>query len=271
MGKSAGRAPAPPDPTVVANAQARANMDAAAANRVDTFTPFGSVTYNRINEDAARQRADLAFRDFQAGTYRPANPAGGDWAEGQTPTFNWDREYEAALNSGPNANRWSATQELTPQAQTLVNNLFQDAGADGGRARVEDALFQRLNPILERDRAGLETRLRNQGLTPGGEAYTNAMGDFGRNVNDARLAVIGQAGNEQSRAIQALLQLSGAAPQGGGGGGGGVAPVDVQSIYGNQQAGQQAQYQARAANAASGNAAAAGIASAAITAAAAIA
>lgn len=270
MGKSAGRAPAPPDPTVVANAQAKANMDAAAANRVDTFTPFGSLTYNRLGEDAARRQADFSYQEFLAGRYRPANPTGGDWAEGQTPTFDWNREFEAALGSGPNANRWSATQTLSPEAQGIVDGLFADAGANGGRARVEEALMGRLNPVLDRDRAGLENRLRNQGLTPGTEAWNNAMGDFGRNVNDARLAVIGQAGNEQSRAIQALLQLAGAGPQGGGGGGG-VQPVDMQSIYGNQQAGQQAQYNARAANAASGNAAAAGIASAAIAAAAAIA
>jgi hypothetical protein len=271
MGKSAGRAPAAPDPTVVANAQAKANMDAAAANRVDTFTPFGSVTFNRIGEDAARRHADFSRAEFEAGRYRPANPAGGDWAEGQTPTFDWNREFQAALNSGPNANRWESTQTLSPEAQALVANLFQDAGADGGRARVEDALFSRINPSLERDREGLESRLRNQGLAPGGEAWRSAMEDFGRNVNDARLAVTAQAGNEQSRAIQALLQMAGAAPGGGGGGGGGTSPVDVQSIFANQQASDMAAYNTRAQNAASGNAAGAGIAAAAITAAAAIA
>ncbi len=270
MGKSAGRAPAAPDPTTVANAQAQANIAAAAANRVDAVTPFGNLTYTRLGEDAARRQTDFAQAEFAAGRYRPANPNGGQWSEGETPTFDWNREYEAALNSGPNANRWTATQTLSPEAQALVDNLFQDAGANGGRARVEDALFNRINPSLERDRAGLESRLRNQGLTPGGEAWQNAMGDFGRQTNDARLAVTAAGGAEQSRAIQALLQMAGAAPEGGGGGGN-VAAVDMQSIYGNKQAGDQAAYNSRAANAASGNAAGAGIAAAAITAAAVIA
>jgi len=252
---------------MVANAQAQANITAANANRVDSVTPFGNLTYSRIGEDAARRHTDFLRSEFEAGRYRPANPAGGDWAEGQAPIFDANREFEAALNAGPNANRWTATQTLSPEAQALVGNLFQDAGAEGGRARVEEALFNRINPSLERDRNSLESRLRNQGLAPGGEAWQNAMGDFTRQTNDARLAVTAAGGAEQSRAIQALLQLAGAGPQGGGGGGG-VAPVDVQSIYGNKQAGDMAQYNARAQNAASGNAAAAGIASAAIAAAA---
>ena len=75
-----------------------------------------------------------------------------------------------------------------------------DADASS-RNRVEEALFGRLNPQLEQTRLALETRLRNQGLAPGGEAWMNALNDIQRQENDARLAVIAQAGQEQSRQL----------------------------------------------------------------------
>ena len=67
------------------------------------------------------------------------------------------------------------------------------------RDRVEEALFNRLNPQLERDRQALEQRLVNQGVTPGSPAWTRAQQEFGQNVNDARNSAILNAGQEQSR------------------------------------------------------------------------
>jgi hypothetical protein len=67
------------------------------------------------------------------------------------------------------------------------------------RDRVEQALFNRLNPQLENDRQALEQRLVNQGVTPGSPAWTRAQAEFGQNVNDARNSAILNAGQEQSR------------------------------------------------------------------------
>jgi hypothetical protein len=69
----------------------------------------------------------------------------------------------------------------------------------GDRQRVEDALYSRLNPQLEQDRSALETRLANQGITPGSRAYDNAMNLYGQQVNDARNQVVLAGGQEQSR------------------------------------------------------------------------
>jgi hypothetical protein len=79
-----------------------------------------------------------------------------------------------------------------------------DFSAD--RQRVEDALFSRLEPQLERDRSALDSRLRNQGLTPGSEAYNRAMDQSGRTSNDARMSAIIQGGQEQSRLFGLDLQ-----------------------------------------------------------------
>lgn len=67
------------------------------------------------------------------------------------------------------------------------------------RQRVEDALFGRMQPQLDAQRTGLDTRLRNQGLTPGSEAWQRAWQEYSTSENDARLGVIGAAGQEQQR------------------------------------------------------------------------
>lgn len=67
------------------------------------------------------------------------------------------------------------------------------------RQRVEDALFERLNPQLDRDRDRLESRLASQGIRMGSEAYKSAMGDLNRSTNDARLTAVLGAGQEHSR------------------------------------------------------------------------
>jgi hypothetical protein len=54
----------------------------------------------------------------------------------------------------------------------------------------QQAILSRLQPSLDRQRTSLQTQLSNQGLVPGGEAYTNAMTDFGNQENDARQQAI---------------------------------------------------------------------------------
>ncbi|RVH49330.1 tail fiber domain-containing protein [Sinorhizobium meliloti] len=93
-------------------------------------------------------------------------------------------------NSGQIQNQLGNAGDITRSYET-------DFSAD--RQRVEDALMQRLNPQMERDRAALETRLANQGLQPGSEAYNRAIDEANRSSTDARLGAILSAGQEQSR------------------------------------------------------------------------
>jgi hypothetical protein len=78
------------------------------------------------------------------------------------------------------------------------------APADGfsaDRLRVEQAMFDRINPQLDRSRQQLESRLISQGFTPGTEAYRAAADEANRAANDARLGIIAQGGTEQSRLL----------------------------------------------------------------------
>lgn len=57
----------------------------------------------------------------------------------------------------------------------------------------QEALMSRYGPQNERERAAVETQLRNQGLVPGGEAYGNAMTIQNQRENDlkAQAALMG--------------------------------------------------------------------------------
>ena len=48
----------------------------------------------------------------------------------------------------------------------------------------QEAIMARLQPQLDRQEAATRTRLANQGLVPGGEAYSNAMLDVNQQKND---------------------------------------------------------------------------------------
>lgn len=100
-------------------------------------------------------------------------------------------------------------------SQQLINGNLNDVGniqrAVGpsdfsqDRQRVEQALFDRINPQLTQDRDALENRLINQGLVRGTDAFRTAMDEANRQSNDARLAVVAQGGQEQQRMFDQLL------------------------------------------------------------------
>jgi hypothetical protein len=231
MGKSAPAAPDPPDPVRTANAQGQMNIETARAQnnmaRVNQFTPQGSIEYRNTFTGPS-------YEDWSASQRRP----GGEGALALTNPGTDEQELRARYNAAfPEQDRWEAITTLSPEQQNLYNlttqaqatygraanaqlgaveqrlsTPFAFAGGpygDGqvGREAVEAALFERLNPQLERDRMALESRLANQGITMGSQAWQTGMGDFGRQANDARLGVIAQAGQEQNR-LAALRQQS---------------------------------------------------------------
>jgi hypothetical protein len=112
----------------------------------------------------------------------------------------------------PKAHDWSRL--VLPEYQTVgsgPNNLQKNIKGAGDITRtygtdfganvqqVQDAMMSRLQPNIDRDRAALETNLQNQGIRIGSDAWTNAMADFDRGVNDQRTSVLLSAGQEQSR------------------------------------------------------------------------
>jgi hypothetical protein len=72
------------------------------------------------------------------------------------------------------------TERLQQRVDTRgLANLPVSAGMTG-----QEAILSRLAPQLQRERADLENRLRNQGLVPGGEAYNREMELLNQRAND---------------------------------------------------------------------------------------
>ena len=100
---------------------------------------------------------------------------------------------------------WSATQSLSPQLQSLVNNNLANIGnqyatnftggnlpsygIDPGQT-YSDAIMQRLAPQLAHQSEASDVQLANQGIVPGTEAYNRAKTLLAQSQNDARTSAI---------------------------------------------------------------------------------
>lgn len=179
-GGSKSKTPAAPDPYATAAAQFQQNKNQANfeadLNRYTQNNPLGQVSWTN------------------SGTADDPN-----WTQNTTLSPEQQSLYNTQMGTQNN---------LAGQASDYATRLQGQLAGDpqGGdlatRNHVEQALMERLNPYLEQDRQALNTQLANQGLTYGGEAYGRAQQDLSRRTNDARLAVIGQAGDEMARGQQ---------------------------------------------------------------------
>lgn len=187
MGKSSPSQPAAPDPYATAAAQAAANKEAAIAganiNMVNQYTPQGSLEYTQRGkaEDGTPQySATQTLSPEQQALYDLTAQAG--------------QKYGETANAQLDAVSGKLSQPLdysTLGAAPTINENTRQATAQ--------AMYDRLNPQFDRDQAALETRLANQGIQIGSEAYSAAMGDFNRAKNDARLATESQALGQASQ------------------------------------------------------------------------
>jgi hypothetical protein len=165
MGKRSPRAPAAPDPAATAAAQSQANRETAITqfglNAVNQRDPYGSLQFNQI----------------------------GTWADG-TPRFEAVQslapEEQRALDLSRQAQDiygQAGVQQLQSVRERLATPLNLNNEAVEGR--LMELGSRRLNPVLEERRNAMDTRLRQQGLMPGTQAYDVAMRGVGEAENDA--------------------------------------------------------------------------------------
>lgn len=197
MGKSAGRPPAAPDPTQLANAQGAANTATATAqqrlNMIGTQGPNGSTSYvaDPSQPGGYRQVTTLSPGEQQA--YDQGNNV-----------------YNQALNvAGQQVGRVGDALGQGLNTEGLPGLQGYDP-ANFDRQKYEDAAYQsatrRLDPQFDRMQESQDARLAAQGLGGNSEATRNARQEFSMNRNDAysqaRNDSYTQGGNEQARAIQ---------------------------------------------------------------------
>lgn len=168
MGKAS--APPPPDYEGAAKATAAGNLEAAkygtVANRATQINPYGKVSWQRGATDydpwtqttelseAGQKQFDLQ-NDLQTKFGETAN-TGFDKVRGifENPDIDQSKLPQAPINAGMTA---------------------------------QQAMMSRLQPTLDRNDEALRTRLANQGLSLGSQAYNREMNLQGQNANDLYL------------------------------------------------------------------------------------
>jgi hypothetical protein len=229
-GKDGGSAPAAPDYTQAAKDTAAGNLEmakyATRANRINQYTPYGSLTYTQKQPSFDQAGYDKAMAAYQSGPSTVADGSGYDtlswetgepvrrFVPGQQATSAPRREDFMGADDGSG---WEQRMELTPQAQaTLDKNMAlsdkyaETAGIGFDRARqifenpqidesllpqraidigrtAQEALLSRIEPNLLREDEALRTRLANQGIGLGSTAYGREMALQGQKGTDLRL------------------------------------------------------------------------------------
>ena len=193
MGKSS--APPTPDYVGAANATAAGNLDMArtqtAANRVNQITPYGSLTYSQDpnNQDSWTQTETLSP---QAQATLDKQMALSD-------------KYADVANIG-----FDKTRSLLENPELDMSGLPSRAINVGQTA--QDAILSRLRPQLDSREEALRTRLANQGIALGSEAYGKEMTAAGQNRNDLEMQAalqginLDQANRTSAMQEQAYMQ-----------------------------------------------------------------
>jgi hypothetical protein len=157
--------PAPPDPVATAAAQTASNVKTATTqqqlNMVDQNTPYGSSAYSQTG----------AWED---GTPKFQNTVTLSPEEQRNQNQQW--EFDNLVNTlGIN------------QTKKLTGHLDQplDLNNEATESRIMELGRKRLDPVLGQRRDALETKLYNQGVMPGTEAYDRAMRSDTEGANDA--------------------------------------------------------------------------------------
>jgi hypothetical protein len=167
MGKKSG--PPAPDYAGAAQAQGQASKDVinsqTFANRPNQVTPFGTQTW---------------------APYTVTDPTTGQPVTQWTSNTQLNPQQQQALDDQMNvqAGRSWIGQGLMPGVANSLSTPFDFGGLpargqlyDPGHyaTQAQDTIQQLQQPNLDQRRAAVETRLSNQGISPGSEAYRNSM------------------------------------------------------------------------------------------------
>lgn len=195
MGKSSPAPPPAPDYTGAANATAANNLEAAraaaAANRINQYTPYGSLTYKKTGSD----------------------PDGG-WSQyvSLAPEQQklLDIQNQVSLGLGDLSQKGLGFVNDALANPLTIDDLpssMVNAGQTG-----QEALMARFQPMIEQSRQALTSQLANQGIQPGTEAFDNAFRVQNQSENDLRMQAalnginVGQNAQNQQLSLKSALQ-----------------------------------------------------------------
>ena len=195
MGKSTPKAPAAPDPVATANAQTTSNVDTAISNAFlqnpNVISAYGETSTGQTGS------VNVDGRDI------PLLTTTTQLSPDEQKLFDQQNQLGQAAN-GIALSQVGKIGSILGTAPPQLSDYLGDPTKV--RDNVQNALFARLQPQLQIQSDALENKLTNQGLVRGSEAFENADVANSRDANDARLAVIGQAGTEQDRVFSEAQQ-----------------------------------------------------------------
>lgn len=159
MGKQS--APTPPDLVGAAKEQTAGELklrqEELVANRANQYTPYGNLTWAKNPDGTWTQKIDL-------------NDTGKSLLDAS------NRSSLGLAGLQENATQRVADTFAKPFDYSNVKDVSDDA---------YNIQTERMNPEWDKREAELDTKLANQGITQGSEAYSNAKRDFTQGRNDA--------------------------------------------------------------------------------------
>ena len=179
-------APAAPDYSAAARETAAGNLDAAraaaASNRVNQITPYGSLDYSVTGSDPYGNPTWTAKTSLSDVGQQLLN-----------------NQNAASLGLGGTINAALGRVQNTMGGE--FNPNLPSTGFDPGQS-YQDAYMQRLAPQLEQNRDQLQQQLANKGIDIGSEAYDRAMQTQAQRENDLLAAATTQGFGVGSQANQ---------------------------------------------------------------------
>lgn len=166
-------APTPPDPNATAAAQTGMNRDTALStqltNMTNQVTPSGSLNYNQTGNNTYVDSTGktVSIPQFTA-------------TQSLSPT------EQGIFNTGETTKQNLANIGADQSAKIggiLGTNV--DLSNDAVEGRLMDLGSKRLDPMFARSDDALRTRLSNQGIEPGSQAWNAEMTQAGQTKNDA--------------------------------------------------------------------------------------
>lgn len=217
------KAPKAPDPMQTGAAQTGTNVSTAIANQIGQMVnqngPYGSKNYTQSGSFQFTDPNSNTTYTLPQWTENVNLNADGQYLQKQGTQTEKNLADLAVAQSGrlggllskPMNTAGLPDRMAAPTLQGNIagaGNITRTYGTDfsADRQRVEEALMSRLDPRMAQDRASLENRLRQQGITPGSVAWDREMDQTNRASTDARMQAILAGGQEQSRMTEMEAQ-----------------------------------------------------------------
>lgn len=226
MGKP--KAPEQPDYGAAAQQQGVANVNSAVAtnrlNQVNQTGPYGNLTYSY-----GSQADGGGYTDPQTGQWIPQVTASTTLDPAQQRLLDQNNQISSNLNDlalrgvgyvGEASKNPIDTSGLPSFATGLATPSFATSfdtsklGAmpssddfAGQRDKITAAYMERLQPYLDKQQSALDTKLANQGITNGSQAWNWDQDQNSRAVNDQRIAALLAGDQEQQNLFQNAMGI----------------------------------------------------------------